>query len=51
MEDTGENYISDLINRNMIEVVDIDYSGRPRGRDKGADRGLAPLVPKFTLEI
>ena len=51
MEDTGENYISELINRNMIEVVDIDYSGRPRGRDRGADRGLAPLVPKFTLEI
>jgi len=51
LEDTGENYISELINRNMIEVVDIDYSGRPRGRDRGADRGLAPLVPKFTLEI
>jgi hypothetical protein len=30
LEDTGENYISELINRNMIEAVDIDYSGRPR---------------------
>jgi hypothetical protein len=30
LEDTGENYISELNNRNMIEAVDIDYSGRPR---------------------
>ncbi|CAL5006375.1 unnamed protein product [Urochloa decumbens] len=30
LADTAENYISELINRNMIEPVDIDYSGRPR---------------------
>ncbi|TVU06444.1 hypothetical protein EJB05_49661, partial [Eragrostis curvula] len=30
VEDTAENYFSELINRNMIEPVDTDYSGRPR---------------------
>ncbi|CAL5012272.1 unnamed protein product [Urochloa decumbens] len=30
LEDTGENYINELINRNMIQPVDINYSGRPR---------------------
>ncbi|KAJ1270044.1 hypothetical protein BS78_06G024300 [Paspalum vaginatum] len=29
LEDTGENYINELINRNMIQPVNIDYSGRP----------------------
>jgi hypothetical protein len=27
---TAENYINELINRNMIQPVDINYSGRPR---------------------
>ena len=44
LEDTGENYISELINRNMIEVVDIDYSGRPRGGD-GGRRACPPPPP------
>ncbi|CAO2175491.1 unnamed protein product [Urochloa humidicola] len=30
LEDTAENYFSELINRNMIEPVGTDYSGRPR---------------------
>ncbi|OEL30039.1 Disease resistance protein RPM1 [Dichanthelium oligosanthes] len=30
LEDTGENYISELINRNMIQPVNTDYSGRPK---------------------
>jgi hypothetical protein len=31
LEDTGERYINELINRNMIQPVDIiDYSGIPR---------------------
>ncbi|OEL28050.1 Disease resistance protein RPM1 [Dichanthelium oligosanthes] len=30
LEDTAENYFSELINRNMIEPVGNDYSGRSR---------------------
>jgi hypothetical protein len=30
LEDSAENYFSELINRNMIEPVDTDYSGRPQ---------------------
>ncbi|XP_022683489.1 disease resistance protein RPM1 [Setaria italica] len=30
LEDTAENYFGELINRNMIEPVGTDYSGRPR---------------------
>jgi Leucine-rich repeat (LRR) protein len=30
LEDTAENYFSELMNRNMIEPVGTDYSGRPR---------------------
>ncbi|KAJ1268392.1 hypothetical protein BS78_07G131400 [Paspalum vaginatum] len=30
LEDTAENYFSELINRNMIKPVGTDYSGRPR---------------------
>lgn len=30
LKDTGENYFSELINRNMIQPVDVDYSGIPR---------------------
>ncbi|KAF8697408.1 hypothetical protein HU200_036008 [Digitaria exilis] len=30
LEDTAENYFSELINRNMIEPVGTDYSGKPR---------------------
>ncbi|KAL6900855.1 hypothetical protein ACP4OV_005531 [Aristida adscensionis] len=30
LAETAENYFSELINRNMIEPVDTDYSGRPR---------------------
>ncbi|CAL5006448.1 unnamed protein product [Urochloa decumbens] len=30
LEDTGENYINELVNRNMIQPVQIDYNGRPR---------------------
>ncbi|KAJ1270046.1 hypothetical protein BS78_06G024500 [Paspalum vaginatum] len=29
LEETGEIYINELINRNMIQPVNIDYSGRP----------------------